>query len=199
MRKRGRTRLCRRAVRGRAGRDHRDRRHPRGRGSRLGVVAAHTARRPRPWPWPTDHEGAERAGRRRLRPCRHDRDDALPEGVEDSVTDELAQVRTTEVEGVVHVTLSGDVDLSNADTVQHLLEQAIAGQSVIVVDLSSVTYIDSRGIRLLVQVSRQFREGGGQLTVVAPKETIAGGVLRLIRVDELDLDANETGSASEAQ
>jgi len=56
------------------------------------------------------------------------------------------------------------------------------------VDLSGVTYIDSRGIRLLVQVARGLRERGGRFTVVAPKETVAGGVLRLTHVAEFELD-----------
>jgi anti-anti-sigma factor len=103
--------------------------------------------------------------------------------------DELVQVTTAQVDGVLRVTLAGDVDLSNAERVQDQLEQAVHGVPAAVVDLSHVTYIDSRGIRVLVQVTRAVRERGGSLTVVAPKETVAGGVLRLARVDELGLDA----------
>jgi anti-anti-sigma factor len=103
--------------------------------------------------------------------------------------DELVQVTTAQVDGVLRVTLAGDVDLSNAERVQDQLEQAVHGVPAAVVDLGHVTYIDSRGIRVLVQVTRAVRERGGSLTVVAPKETVAGGVLRLARVDELGLDA----------
>ncbi len=103
--------------------------------------------------------------------------------------DELVQVTTAQVDGVLRVTLAGDVDLSNAERVQDQLEQAVHGVPAAVVDLSLVSYRDSRGIRVLVQVSRAVRVRGGSLTVVAPKETVAGGVLRLARVDELGLDA----------
>lgn len=103
--------------------------------------------------------------------------------------DELVQVTTAEVDGIVRVALAGDVDLSNAERVQDQLEQAVDGIAAAVVDLSHVTYIDSRGIRVLVQVARAFRERGGRLTVLAPQETVAGGVLRLARVDELELEA----------
>jgi anti-anti-sigma factor len=106
-----------------------------------------------------------------------------------SMRDELIQVTAAQVDGVLRVTLAGDVDLSNAERVQDQLEHAVEGVHAAVVDLSYVTYIDSRGIRVLMQVARAFRERGGSLRVVAPKETVAGGVLRLARVDELELDA----------
>ena len=112
-------------------------------------------------------------------------------------SDELVEVRVAEVEGVLHVTLAGDVDLSNAVTVQDRLELAIEGRHAVVVDLRYVTYLDSRGIRMLVQLARRFREHGGRLTVVAPEETVAGGVLRLARVEELGLEDTGAGSSTE--
>jgi anti-sigma B factor antagonist len=87
-----------------------------------------------------------------------------------------------------HIVISGEVDLSTADTVLQELERAVAGCASAVCDLTKVTYIDSRGIRLLVQVARALRERGGRFAVVAPKETVAGGVLRLTHVEELELD-----------
>lgn len=86
------------------------------------------------------------------------------------------------------IVISGEVDLSTADTVLQELERAVAGCTSAVCDLSEVTYIDSRGIRLLVQVARGVRERGGRFAVIAPKETVAGGVLRLTNVEELELD-----------
>ena len=101
---------------------------------------------------------------------------------------EAVHVRTSRTSGEAHVAITGEVDLSTADAVLHELERAIEGCAVAIVDLSEVTYIDSRGIRLLVQVARGLREHGGRFTVIAPKETVAGGVLRLTHVDELELD-----------
>ena len=86
-----------------------------------------------------------------------------------------------------HIVISGEVDLSTADTVLQELERAVAGCTSAVCDLTKVTYIDSRGIRLLVQVARALRERGGRFSVVAPRETVAGGVLRLTHVEELEL------------
>jgi len=110
------------------------------------------------------------------------------------VTDELVKLDVEVVEGVVHVALAGEVDLSNAVSVQDQLEQALGVQPAAVIDLRYVTYLDSRGIRVLVQVARDFRGRGGRLTVVAPRETVAGGVLRLARVDELGLDGDAPGA-----
>jgi anti-sigma B factor antagonist len=101
---------------------------------------------------------------------------------------DVVSVRASQAGDEATVVISGEVDLSTADTVLSELEQAVAGCATAVCDLSEVTYIDSRGIRLLVQVARGVRERGGSFTVVAPKETVAGGVLRLTHVQELDLD-----------
>jgi anti-anti-sigma factor len=109
------------------------------------------------------------------------------------VGDDLATVVSRDASGVVHVALSGEIDLTTAESVQQQLEQAIAGHGEVTVDLRAVTYIDSRGIRLLVHVARDFRAGGGRMRVVAPRETVAGGVLRLTHVDELELDGDDLG------
>jgi anti-anti-sigma factor len=101
---------------------------------------------------------------------------------------DAVRVNASQTGGEARIAITGEVDLSTADSVLHELERAIEGCTVAIVDLSEVSYIDSRGIRLLVQVARGVREHGGRFTVVAPKETIAGGVLRLTHVDELDLD-----------
>ena len=101
---------------------------------------------------------------------------------------DAVSVRATHAGDEAQIAIAGEVDLGTADAVLRELEQAIEGCAVAVVDLSGVTYIDSRGIRLLVQVARGVRERGGRFTVVAPKETVAGGVLRLTHVDELELD-----------
>jgi anti-anti-sigma factor len=109
-----------------------------------------------------------------------------------------ARVEANEADGVVEITLSGEIDLTSADALQDQLERAIDGKRAVVVDLRPVTYLDSRGIRLLVQVARGFRGKGGQFTAIAPKESIAGGVLRLTHVEELDLDGAAGGGSSPA-
>ena len=100
----------------------------------------------------------------------------------------VVTVRASQEGEEAHIVVSGEVDLSTADTALQELERAVAGCTSAVCDLSEVTYIDSRGIRLLVQVARGLRERGGRFAVVAPKETVAGGVLRLTHVEELELD-----------
>jgi anti-anti-sigma factor len=104
------------------------------------------------------------------------------------MNDDVVSVRASHAGDEASIVVSGEVDLSTADRVLRELEQAVAGCGAAVCDLSKVTYIDSRGIRLLVQVARGMRERGGRFTVVAPKETVAGGVLRLTHVAELELD-----------
>jgi anti-anti-sigma factor len=101
---------------------------------------------------------------------------------------DLVRVQTSHTGEEAHIAIAGEVDLSTADAVLSALELAVEGEDAVVVDLGDVSYIDSRGIRLLVQVARGVRERGGSFRVQAPKETVAGGVLRLTHVEELELD-----------
>jgi stage II sporulation protein AA (anti-sigma F factor antagonist) len=103
------------------------------------------------------------------------------------VNEHDVHVSASEVDGVTSVTIAGEIDLGNAQSVQEQLDLATGDSDVVVVDLRQVTYIDSRGIRLLVDLSRRLRSRGGGLSVIAPKDTVAGGVLRLMHIEELEL------------
>jgi anti-anti-sigma regulatory factor len=50
-----------------------------------------------------------------------------------------------------------------------------------------VTYLDSRGIRVLVQLARRLQMKGVEFFLVAPVDSIAGGVLGLVQIPELRL------------
>ena len=97
------------------------------------------------------------------------------------MTDQLAQLRF-DWDGAesVRVTVSGEIDLSNADGLERELATALAPARAVTIDLREVTYMDSQGVRLLHHLSVGLAPGA-TLTVVAPDGTFAGGVLRVTR------------------
>lgn len=71
------------------------------------------------------------------------------------------------------VTVSGDADLYAAASVEReLLRLADEGKRSIVVDLSEVTFIDSTMLRVLLNVSKRLRPGGGELLVVCSEHNV---------------------------
>jgi anti-anti-sigma factor len=104
------------------------------------------------------------------------------------VSQSIATVRTTHADDVTRVDVSGEIDLSNAESVRRKIEKELEGSASGVLDLTAVTYLDSRGIRVLVELSRLAKERDLHLSVFAPRESIAGGVLRLVDVPELPLE-----------
>jgi anti-sigma B factor antagonist len=71
------------------------------------------------------------------------------------------------------VTVSGDADLYAAANVEReLLRLVEDGRRSIVVDLSGATFIDSTMLRVLLNVSKRLRPGGGELLVVCSEHNI---------------------------
>ena len=86
---------------------------------------------------------------------------------------------------------TGDLDLGSVTEFRAWLEAAVGDSSQrVVVDLSDVAFIDSTGLRVLLDLNRRLREGERDLAVVAPRGTMAAEVLtltglrRTIRVHE---------------
>ena len=88
--------------------------------------------------------------------------------------------------GSVLVSLCGEVDLSNAESLKAGIERATAGADRVVVDLSAVEFLDSSGLRLLKQLSVDASGADVTFVVVAPPNSIARSVLDITSMsDEL--------------
>jgi anti-anti-sigma factor len=108
----------------------------------------------------------------------------------------MATVTAARDDAVTRVEVAGEIDLSNAESVRRQIEQALKGSiGGGVLDLTAVTYLDSRGIRVLIDLSRLAEERDLRLSVFAPRESIAGGVLRLVDVPELRLEPAEESTS----
>jgi anti-anti-sigma factor len=73
----------------------------------------------------------------------------------------------------------GELDLSNAKTLEQELRRAIAGDAPeLILDLGGVSFIDSTGLRVLLLAAKQSLRNGGRLRVLrgsAPLERALEG------------------------
>jgi hypothetical protein len=53
--------------------------------------------------------------------------------------------------------------------------------------------MDSRGVRIVHQLSRRLADSGAELKVLAPSSSFAGGVLRLTGLQDIEPDGDGGG------
>lgn len=83
----------------------------------------------------------------------------------------------------VTVTLTGELDISNAAGVENrLIALEQSRPATLVVDLRQVTFIDSTGLSLLINADNRARKADRRLTIL----TDGGPVLRILRTVGLD-------------
>ena len=92
----------------------------------------------------------------------------------------------TELEpGVAVVRLEGRLNMVSAGSLRELVASAVAdGSSRIVVDLSSVDFIDSSGLGALISGLKTARQAGGDLRIAAPNEQVSL-VLKLTNMERV--------------
>jgi anti-anti-sigma factor len=94
------------------------------------------------------------------------------------------------------VRVEGEVDISNVADLRDRLTAGLEERHVgLVLDLSDTDYLDSSGLRLLMDLREHLRRRGQSLAVVAPS---GGPVRRLIELIELEgpLSVHETTEAA---
>lgn len=93
------------------------------------------------------------------------------------------RVSTDERDGYVIVTVTGDVDVTTAPRLRHVLQDLVAevGRRV-VVDLSEVGFFDSTGLSVLIAALQRTRVTGSSLALASAPRPIR----RLLRTTGLD-------------
>jgi anti-sigma B factor antagonist len=84
------------------------------------------------------------------------------------------------------MSLDGDLDLATAPALADAVAGLLAGARVeqLLVDLAEVRFLDSSGVRALLQARRAATEHGAGFAVGRPGEVVAR-VLRMAAVDQL--------------
>jgi anti-anti-sigma factor len=100
------------------------------------------------------------------------------------MSDELATMRLDRSEGSLVVHVSGEIDLSNAQELHRQLESRIGSHSRVIVNLADVEYLDSQGLRLIMQLCSKVDRDQTELSLVAPPGGVARQVLELARMHD---------------
>jgi anti-sigma B factor antagonist len=87
-------------------------------------------------------------------------------------------------QGASIVVLKGDVDLESSPAAREVLLKSVEGAGKVLVDLSSVTYIDSSGVASLVEALQAAKRNGGRFALVAASDPTRR-VLELARLDKV--------------
>jgi anti-anti-sigma factor len=97
-------------------------------------------------------------------------------------------------EGRVIITVAGDVDLAAHERFQAEVEQWLPASGGMVIDCSGVTFLDSMGLRVLVQARQRAADEEYEFALAAPSQPVLR-VLELAGVKSLfPIVASSTGS-----
>ena len=100
----------------------------------------------------------------------------------------LLQIEAHDHDGLAHVVLTGELDLSTIDRLeQELARVEGGGPMTVALDLSRLTFLDSSGLRVIVSADQRARRENRRFVVVRGPDTVQR-VFSITRLDEqLDL------------
>jgi anti-sigma B factor antagonist len=97
---------------------------------------------------------------------------------------EILDVRTEDRNGLVHVALVGELDLSSVAKVQEELRRIeTSAPATLVVDLSKLTFLDSTGLRCIVTADERARAEGRRIVIVRGPDAVQR-VFAITRLDD---------------
>ena len=82
--------------------------------------------------------------------------------------------------------LTGEVDLSNAESIESAIAEATSNHALaLILDVSALYYLDSAGIHLIYKLREKLRARGQTLRLVIPPDSPANDALRLAGVSQV--------------
>ena len=96
----------------------------------------------------------------------------------------LLQIEAHDRDGLAHVVLTGELDLSTIDKVEHELNRVEGDRpDIVALDLSRLTFLDSSGLRVIVSADKRARRENRRFVVVRGPETVQR-VFSITRLDQ---------------
>jgi anti-anti-sigma factor len=80
------------------------------------------------------------------------------------------EVKRGRASAVVEVT--GELDLATVEVVQNALQSVVRTKRSVTLDLRGLSFMDSTGLRLILEIDGMARQDGFNLTVVRAPETV---------------------------
>jgi anti-sigma B factor antagonist len=96
----------------------------------------------------------------------------------------LADLTVESVAGVSVVELSGEIDVSNASELSNRISERTAEVAGgLALDLTRVDYLDSSGLRMLLNLASTLADHGRELQVVVPQGSFIASLMETTGVD----------------
>ena len=115
---------------------------------------------------------------------------------------DLTQVEIEQQDDVVVARLTGELDISVAESTGRKIAEAVPSSARgVVVDMSGLEFMDSSGVSMLFALARQVGSHRQQMVVVAPTGRPVSRVLQIVEFDRAapvreDVDAAVTAIAT---
>lgn len=104
----------------------------------------------------------------------------------------MLNVKVAAVSGVHRVVLSGELDM---DSVVILHEVVGSGEEgILELELSGVSFVDSTGLKGLLDINNAWQQKGGQVLISKPQPDVEE-VMRLVGLDKLLVQKDTLGGA----
>ena len=87
--------------------------------------------------------------------------------------------------GLIVVSPAGELDLSNGDGLAEAIAEARAKAAALVLDLTGLTFMDSSGLRILLDAWNEAQLSDRRLTLVVPKDGLVRRVLEISGCDRI--------------
>lgn len=84
--------------------------------------------------------------------------------------------------GVRRVVLNGELDMETIVLLQEVVGKE--GEHTLELDLSGVSFVDSTGLKGLLDINNNWQQKGGQLLILHPQPDVAE-VMQLVGLDKL--------------
>ena len=98
-------------------------------------------------------------------------------------------VRVTEQADAVVVHVAGEVDIVTAPVLQRHLDPALTGdRALVVIDLEEVTFLDARGVAVLVRARQRVVDRAGRLVIRRPPPLVRRVLDLADQLDRLDVE-----------
>ncbi|WP_243276973.1 STAS domain-containing protein [Desulfallas sp. Bu1-1] len=94
----------------------------------------------------------------------------------------LLKVGVYVARGVCRVVLNGELDMETVAQLQEVVGKV--GECTLEVDLSGVTFVDSTGLKCLLDIQDYWRQKGGQMLILKSQPDVAE-VMQLVGLDRL--------------
>ncbi|MDD5136258.1 MAG: STAS domain-containing protein [Candidatus Omnitrophica bacterium] len=101
-------------------------------------------------------------------------------------------VKTESKDGLMICRMEGEIDISSSPDIKKVFDKLIAQKTPkIIVDLVSVSYVDSSGLATLVGILKNMRSYGGKMKLVGMSSKIKS-LFEITKLDKLfDIAASE--------